>query len=251
MKLILVFGILIKGFLITCVAETITVGLEPFPPFVDEYGKGLTINMLNAIEEISDLEFDIQIMTYARAKNELKYQRINIAGHTPKDSETDAFYDFAEELNWQIHTTSVLFSFKEKYLNIDNVKPRTIGTTTGNAIFLAEQLGIDPSLFVEVRTLNQLVDMFIARRIDVITFERASVMTLLSEKNIFDVYYKTIGSIPASMAVHKGKRGAALKAKIDGIIEQLDLDKIFSGYLHYINLPDNGKTSIAIEKQSH
>lgn len=247
MKLLLIFLVL-NGFITTLKAQQIVVALEPFPPFVDENGQGLSIDMLREIEKHSDLSFKVLIMTYARAKHELKHERIDIAGHTPKNLETEDFYKYAAELDWQIQTTSDLFTFDPFLLDIRNIKPKRIGTTTGNAVFLAEQIGVESSFFVEVRTLEQLVDMFIKGRIDVLLFERASVMTLLSEKNVYGVHYKSVGTIPASMAVQVGEKGALLKEKMDKMIKKLDLDSIFSGYLHYIHLPADGVTSAMIDE---
>lgn len=250
MRLLVIFFVL-NGFITIIKAQEVIVALEPFPPFVDENAQGLSIDMLREIEKYSDLSFKVLIMTYARAKHELKHHRIDIAGHTPKNLETEAFYKYAAELEWQIQTTSDLFSFDPAHLEISNIKPKRIGTTTGNAVFLAEQLGVDSSLFVEVRTLEQLVDIFIKGRIDVLLFERASVMTLLNEKSVYGVHYKSVGIIPASMAVHGGEKGRNLKIKMDNVIKTLDLDSIFSGYLHYIHLPTDGITSKMIDEYKH
>ena len=87
--------------------------MESFPPFVNAQGDGLTIDMLHAIEDISDIEFTIEIMTYARAKYQLKTHHINIIGHTPKNLETADFYQYAQELDWIIDTTSDIFVFDQ------------------------------------------------------------------------------------------------------------------------------------------
>ncbi|OKY24610.1 hypothetical protein [Thalassotalea sp. PP2-459] len=91
--------------------------------------------------------------------------------------------------------------------------------------------------------MHQLVDMFIKGRIDVLLFERSSVMTLLAEKDIYGIHYQSIGLIPASIAVSKDEEGTELKKQLDEVIKTLDLDKIFSGYLQYIYLPSKGVTS--------
>jgi len=244
MKLPCLLAICIYLVSLPTLAEKLTIAFEPFPPFISEDGYGLTVDMLKEIEKISDLTFEIKITTYARAKHELKNNRIHIAGHTPKDLETDDFYHYGQELEWQIRTTSDLFSLDPKYLNIENIAKKSIGTTNGNASFLAEQLGIAESYFVEVRSLNQLVDMFLKKRLNVILFERASVMTLLEQKHAYGVYYKTIGEIPASMAVQKNEAGLLLKTKLDNIIKKLDTSKIFAEYLKYSHLPSEGKTVV-------
>jgi polar amino acid transport system substrate-binding protein len=248
MKFIFWFGILINGFISSCLAEKISVAMEPFPPFVNAEGTGLTIDMLHAIEDISDLEFDIEIMTYARAKYQLKNQQIQILGHTPKDLETAEFYLYAQELNWKIDTTSDIFSLELKFFDLSKLKKGRIGTTLGNADFFSEQLEIPLNKFIQTSTLRQLVDMLIKRRIDVLVFERVSVMTLLQEKNMTDVYYQSIGKVPASIAVFRSQEGEKLKEKLDKLIKQLPLEDIFSGYLQFTDLPKSGKVPIVPPK---
>jgi len=231
--------------MIPCLAETIRVGLEPFPPFITKDGQGYSVAMFRGIEKISDLTFEIEIMTYARAKHQLKYKHIDIAGHTPKNLEAPEFYQYGLELDWQISTTSDLFVLDKRYLDINQIKKRRIGTTLGNADFLADQVGLSADHFIEVATLGQLVDMLLKGRIDALLFERASVMTLLQEKISTDVYYQTIGLIPASIAVNNDDKGHRLKAKLDRLIRQLDHEKIFSGYLKFNRLHATGKVPLA------
>ncbi|WP_448549172.1 substrate-binding periplasmic protein [Thalassotalea fusca] len=223
-----------------CKAQQVSVGLEIFPPFLNEDGTGLTVDMLREIELLSDLKFDVRVMTYGRAKSELKNGRLDIAGHTPKNLETQSFYQYAQELNWQIDTRSDLFTFDPKHFNINAVGRKRIGTPIGNAAFFAEQLGIDESRFIEVSTLPQLVDMLLKRRIDVLLFERVSVMTNLKEKQVKGVLYKSIGVIPASIAVARSEKGDKLRQKLEYYIAKLDREKIFSGYLNLLALPESG-----------
>ena len=206
--------VLIQTTTVLASTENVTVGLEPFPPFVDEHGRGLTINMFREIEKISPIRFHVEIMTYARAKHELSKGRLSIAGHTPKDLETSSFYQYAQELNWKIDTTSDLFVFNRKFLDLAKIKRERIGTTLGNAHFFAEILGIEKERFIEVKDLGNLVSMFQRGRIDVLLFERASVMTLLQQRNIKGVFYQSIGNIPASIAVAKTPAGDRLKSTI-------------------------------------
>lgn len=220
--------------------------MEPFPPFVDKEGQGYSVNMLKAIEEISDLRFDISIMTYARAKHGLKYKNLEIAGHTPRGLETPSFYQYGLDLDWEIETTSDLFSFDIRHFDLAIMAKKRIGTTLGNADFFAEEIGLPADYFIEVASLNQLVDMFIGGRIDVLLFERASVMTLLQERNIDKVYYQTIGMVPASIGVRNDEEGKQLKKKLDELINQLDHKAIFGDYLKFSKLPDSGMVPLTI-----
>jgi polar amino acid transport system substrate-binding protein len=240
MKLAWYFCIFINGFGITCMAQNVTVGMEPFPPFITARATGYSVDMLRAIEKISELKFDIKLMTYARAKRELEFNQIDIVGHTPKNLETATFYQYAQELDWHVSTKSDLFSFDKKYFNVDDLQRGRIGTTLGNADFFSEQTGIPRSKFIETSSLSQLVSLLLTRRIDVLIFERVSVMSSLQANNAGKVYYQTIGEVPASIAVSKNEEGDRLKQKLDHLIKQLDQEKIFSGYLKYSRLPDAG-----------
>lgn len=241
MKYIIFSVILLNGFITTCCfAKKISVGFEPFPPFVTEDGNGLSVDLLRAVEKISDLKFDINIMTYARVKHELKKQRIDIAGHLPKNIENVEFYKYGKELNWSILTHTDLFSLDKKCFKYKVDESITLGTTVGNTSFLAEMMGVSQSSFIEVSTLDQLVEMLIKGRVNVVVYERASVMTLLAQKKMSGVVYKTIGITPITMAVQNTEKGNLLKQKLDHLIQQIDLNEIFSSYFKYNLLNDEG-----------
>ncbi|MEW6989492.1 substrate-binding periplasmic protein [Colwelliaceae bacterium 6441] len=244
MKFIIFFGVLVNGFISPCFAQKLTVGFEPFPPFVTDDGKGLSVDMLRAIEEISDLTFDIKIMTYARVKKELKHQRLDLAGHIPKGIEVTSFYQYAQELNWSILTHTDMFSLSDKYLNVNNQSGVNVATTVGNTGFIAELMGKAPSSFIEVSLLNQLVEMLLKDRVKVIVYERASVMTLLENKGIEGVLYKTVGITPITLAVQKSADGNKLKEKLDSLIKKIDIQKIFANYFRFNQLESEGVTRI-------
>ncbi len=244
MKFCFYLGVLINGLCFTCMAQNVTVGMEPFPPFITAQATGYSVDMLRAIEKISDLKFNIKVMTYARAKHELEFNQIDVAAHTPKNLETKAFYQYAQELDWQISAKSDLFSLEKKYFNRHNLTRGRIGTTLGNADFFAERTGIARSKFMETSSLNQLVSLLLRRRIDVLIFERVSVMTLLQARDAQNVYYQTIGEVPASIAVANNNEGDILKKKLDHLITLLNQEEIFSGYLEYSRLPDSGTVPI-------
>lgn len=247
MNYIALLLLLVYGCINRSVAEEISIGVEPFPPFVDASGEGLTIDLLREIEKITNLSFDVKVMTYARAKHELKVNRLDIAGHTPKDLESEDFYQYALELDWSFDTTSDLFTFDAKFLEVSNILPGRIGTTRGNAVYLAGLIGLTEEHFVEIGTLPRLVDMLISGRIDVIFFERASVMSLLQQRQIQSVYYQSAAHIPASIAVANNEQGKVLKGKMDQAINKINIDKLFASYLKFYRLPDKGIMPITIE----
>jgi polar amino acid transport system substrate-binding protein len=233
----------------------ITVGLEPFPPLVNEDGSGFVVNMLNALQENSTLNFNFQIMTYARAKKELKSHRIDVVGLTPKDSETQEFYQYAQELTWHFDTTVDLYSTSPKNFELDTLPNHSIGTLIGNADFFAELAGIPREKFIEVNSLSRLVMMMARDRLKVILFERVAMMSTIkqlqndlntkvptefnSPENPQKIYYQKFKIIAASLAVAKNEAGYELKKQLDKRLDKNTL-QYFQEITPYAKLPDAG-----------
>ena len=85
-------------------SEEINVGLEPFPPLINEDGSGLLVDRLNALSAGKNLHFNFHIMTYGRAKKDLESKQLKLIGLTPYQLETEDFYEYGVELSWQIDT---------------------------------------------------------------------------------------------------------------------------------------------------
>jgi polar amino acid transport system substrate-binding protein len=233
----------------------ITVGIEPFPPLVNKGGSGFVINMLNALQENSTLNFNFQIMTYARAKKELQKQRIDMIGLTPKDSETQKFYQYAQELVWHFDTTVDLYSTAPKHFKLNDLPNQSIGTLIGNADFFGELAGIPREKFIEVSSLSRLVMMMARGRIKVILFERVAMMSTInklqndlrskvpsefnSPESPQKIYYKKFKIIAASLAVAKNEAGDQLKKQLDELLAKNTL-LYFTKIAPYAELPDSG-----------
>lgn len=225
-------------------AQDIHIGIEPFPPIITENGTGYAVDMLKAIETISDLKFQFHVMNYARAKKELKNGRLDVIGLTPKGFETADFYEYAEDIDWSISAKVDLFTLNNAYFQTQSLPEHSIGTLRGNADFFSEVLNIPRNKFVEVSSLTQLIQMLERKRLKVITFERASTMSTLEKYNVQGVYYKNVAQIPASFAVHNNSSGKALKKKIDHLLSQIKSNRYFTAFFHYQNLADSGKVMI-------
>ena len=238
---IIVIGILVNLWCQPIFAEEIRVGLEPFPPLIISEKKGCTIAMLRSIEKISDLKFQIILMTYSRAKLQLKAGRIDLMGHTPYKQENREFYTYALELKWTINTKSDLYAINKKYLNPKNIKKNKLGVPFGNKRFHSEITGIPLEKFTE-GFLENLLKMLKLGRIDAFTFERASTMSSIGKLNISNVNYRQLPPviIPASLAVRNDQKGKQLKKKLDTLIKKLNKQRIFKNYLKFINLPGRG-----------
>lgn len=220
-------------------AETVKVGLEPMPPLINKDGTGYTVELFQAIEAISDIQFDIKVMVYTRAKLELKSGRIDLIAHTPYQLETVDFYEYAQDIDWYIETRADLYTHdKENFKNIEHL---TIGIPRGNKEFVSQLLGISVANFYE-GTLTNLLQMLERKRIDAFWFERASTMTTIQALHIEPVYYIRMPQdmISAGIAVRKDQRGARLKNKLDTLIKHIDHKRIFQKYLLYLKLPDTG-----------
>jgi polar amino acid transport system substrate-binding protein len=254
-SLITLFLVPLFSFKILANHTDITVGLEPFPPLVNEDGSGFVINMLNALQKSSSLNFNYQIMTYARAKKELKNQRIDMIGLTPKDNETQKFYQYAQELSWHFDTTVDFYSTSPVNFTLNNLPNNSIGTLIGNADFFAELAGLPRDKFIEVSSLSRLVMMMARGRIKVILFERVAMMSTINElqndlrsnvpsefnspENPQKIYYKKFKIIAASLAVAKNEAGYQLKKQLDKLLTD-KTQQYFKEITPYAKLPDSG-----------
>ena len=223
-------------------AQIVRVGLEPFPPLITEEGKGYSVEMLRAIEQESDLKFQIEIMPYNRARIELKEGKLDMIGHTPQGEETTEFYGYAQELNWGIGGRTDIYGMdKDLILHGDLKSIKPIGTPRGNEEFFSNLFGIPLANF-HTGNLDNLIPMLKLKRIDAFIFERASTMSTINKLMIKDVYYRMINdSLRASFAVRKDEQGNILKKKLDDLITRTDTPKIYSGYYHFLNMPKEGK----------
>ncbi|MGB1261412.1 MAG: hypothetical protein ACPG52_00765 [Cognaticolwellia sp.] len=222
-------------------SQQLDVGVEPFPPLINEDGSGFVVDMLNSLSRNSDLQFNFHVMTYARAKKDLQSQRLNLIGLTPFQLETQNFYQYANELNWGINTHVDFFSLHEKHFDIEQLSDGSIGTLTGNAEFFAEIINVPAAKFIEVSSLAQLVRMLSLGRLKVILFERASTITAIAALKIDNIYYKNMGVVPASLAVSNSPQGIKLKAQLDKLLLGVDNKKFFNDFIIYNNMPESGQ----------
>ena len=221
-------------------AQELTVGVEPFPPLINEDGTGLVVDMLSTLTAETDLNFNFQTMTYARAKKELKNERLQLIGLTPFQLETKTFYQYGVELDWHIDTCVDFFALNDRYFDIGKLSDGSIGTLLGNAEFFAEIINVSVHKFVEVSSLEQLVKMLALGRLKVILFERAATMTAIKASGIKDIYYKNMGIVPASLAVPNTPTGLILKTKLDGLLTDIDNNEFFTEFINYTSMPDSG-----------
>ncbi|XQW84131.1 hypothetical protein ACOYR1_13425 [Thalassotalea piscium] len=232
------------GFLLiattTSKAQELTIGIESFPPVFDKHAQGVGTDLLKRIEQVSDLTFNLQIMTYARAKKELQNQRIDIIGLIPKGLETKDFYQYAIELDWYFNNSVEVFSTEKKYLKLNSIPVNSLGTLVGNAAFFSEKFNIPLNKFVEVASLEQLVKMLDKKRLKAILFERAAVMSSIQNYINTPIYYRYLDTIPATLAVAKTKEGRQLKKMLDSLIIEVNQAQNFQKRGNYYRLPNFG-----------
>ncbi|MCO4799238.1 MAG: transporter substrate-binding domain-containing protein [Colwelliaceae bacterium] len=226
-------------------SQEISVGLEPFPPFINEDGTGYAIDMLSALSKQSDLRFNFHLMTWARAKRELKAQRLEMIGISPKNNETADYYQYAKELNWSFNATVDLFSKNKASLDLDTLPNQSIGTLIGNADFFAEISQIPRNKFIEISSLNQLVKMMNKGRIHTVIFERISMMSTIQKLNLINIHYKKLMTIPATFAVKNTIEGSLLKEKLDKLISKESIATYQKKLTTYSQLPSFGVVSLS------
>jgi polar amino acid transport system substrate-binding protein len=220
--------------------QQIDVAFEPFPPLINEDGSGLVIDMLNSLEQSSKLHFNFHLMTYARAKHELKNNRVKVIGLTPQNYETSDFYQYAQDLKWNISANVDFFSLDKSNFDTDKLADKSIGTLMGNADFFSVLLNIPRNKFIEVSSLEQLAKLLSLKRLSVVVFERVSMMKTINKIALEHVYYKKFILIAASLAVANNEEGNKLKKELDDLIDNIDNNDYFSEYFKYLNLPDQG-----------
>jgi polar amino acid transport system substrate-binding protein len=247
-KLANLFSVAIIYFFISyshlCYSEEIDVGFEPFPPLINEDGSGLVIDMLNTLSAGENLHFNFNIMTYGRAKKDLKSKQLSLIGLTPYQLETQEFYQYGVELNWHIKTQVDFFALNKNHFNIEHLPNGGIGTLIGNAEFFSEITNIPVIKFVEVSSLKQLVKMLALGRLKVILFERVSTMSTIKKLNIEKIHYKKMGIVPASLAVSNTKEGLLLKTQLDKLLFNLENKEFFSKFINYTSMDDSGEVLV-------
>ena len=222
----------------------VRVGLEPFPPLINSDGTGYTIDLLKSLEKHSNLQFQVNIMSYQRSKIELKKGNIDLIGHTPKGLESAAFYQYAQELNLKIPTRLDLFALDPRFLKPDHLEQNRLGTPPGNAAFMADLAQIPFDRFTE-SPLAGLVEMLTLKRIDAILFERGSVLSTLAQQSEHPtVHYKTLKTnIFAGLAVGRSPRADRLAQTLNHTLEDMDYLAFYTPYLkHYVNVAADGHT---------
>lgn len=224
-------------------AETVSVRLEPLPPLVVSADEGFTIDLLRAVESVSDFRFDIDVAPYSRAKYQLRNGQAALVGHIPVGLESARFYRYALELDWQVQAVADLFALDPALLTLESTDDIYIGVPLGNAAFFAELTGVPLTRFVEA-TLPNLVQMLAHGRIQVLIFERVSTRRAIRQARLTGVHYRHLQTIPAGLAVRNDARGADLRERLDAAIRQVDLDAIFGRYLREVGPHGEGVVSL-------
>ncbi|MDT0604605.1 MULTISPECIES: transporter substrate-binding domain-containing protein [Thalassotalea] len=229
---------------LTANAQNVIVGLEPFPPFINEDGSGFAIEMFNALTQQSDLNFEFNLMTWGRAKRELKSHHVDLIGISPKNNETADYYQYAKELDWSFIATVDLFSKEKSNLILENLPNKSIGTLIGNADFFAELSNIPRNKFVEISNLKQLVKMMDKGRIKTVIFDRISMMSTIKKLKLANIHYRELMKIPATFAVKNTPDGLQLQKKLDNLMSTKNIEKYQEKLSLYNKLPPTGIVNI-------
>ena len=225
-------------------AQEVVVGLEPFPPFINEDGTGFAIDMFTALSEQSDLTFQYNLMTWGRAKRELKSQHVDLIGISPKNNETADYYQYAKELDWSFIATVDLFSTDQNYLDLENLPNKSIGTLIGNADFFAELSKVPRIKFIEISNLKQLIKMMNKGRIKTVVFDRISMMSTIKKLKLANIHYQELMKIPATFAVQNTHDGHQLQKKLDNLMSTKNIEKYQEKLSLYNKLPSTGIVNI-------
>jgi hypothetical protein len=230
------------AFSLPLAAQTIQVGLEPMPPLINDANSGYTINLLRAIEGVSTLKFNIVIMPYSRGRLSLKNSEIDLLGHTPYQSETKDFYQFAQEVKWSAPVKTDFYALKPEHL-----KPgpgAKVGVPRGNKDFASEVSGVPTQQIFDGADLDGLVQMLALGRLDAIWWERASTMATIKQLKAENILYKEVPGPSAGLAVRTDAKGSKLKADLEAALKKVDTKKLFAAYSIYTGMPASGTVSV-------
>ncbi|BES70441.1 hypothetical protein RE428_14590 [Marinobacter nanhaiticus D15-8W] len=216
----------------------LTVGLELFPPLIEENRTGYSVEWLQAVADEAGMELRIRIMPYSRAKVALMTEQVDLIGHTPYKLETDRFYDYAAELDHRVPTKMDAFALTPGELAFEAGYMELIGTPFGNSAFIADLTDVSRDRFVEA-SLTRIVNMMLAGRVHTVVFERMSVVTQLRHQARQPVYYRLVRQIDAGFAVRKDND--ALLKRLNAAAERVDAKKIYKPYINLLDWPDEGK----------
>lgn len=223
-------------------AETVEVRLEPFPPLVREDGSGLVVEQLRELAGRERLSLNIQVVSYSRAKYQLRNGQADLIGLIPLGRETDDFYGYARELDWRLETRADLFSANPEVLEGDWWRGSPVGTPWGNAAFFADLTGASRDRFVE-SSLGNLVEMMTRGRLPVLLFERTATLTMIEQLDDGVVYYRNLFVIPAGFAVQRNDAGRRLAELLNRALPPVDTSPHFRAWRRYLSLPESGRVS--------
>lgn len=224
----------------TAAADKIRVRLEPFPPLIREDGSGLVVEMLEELAREHELSLDIRILSYSRARYQLRNGEADLIGMVPLERETDDFYGYARELDWRLPTRADLFSLSPERLEDEDWRKGRIGTPWGNAPFFSDLTGVGKDQFVE-SSLPSLTRMLRGGRIDTLLFARVSTMSTVARQELEGIHYRNLFSIPAGLAVADSRAGRELQQRLEPLLGNPEEQTRFEDYLEYIQLPDEGR----------
>lgn len=213
------------------------VGLEPFPPLINEDGSGHSVHWLQAIAEEAGLELHVSIMPYSRAKLLLSAGDLDLIGHTPYGLETSEFYEYAREIDHRVPTRMDVFSLEESVLSPDSDSVYIIGTPFGNAEFLEDLLKFPETRITEGRLPN-LVRMMLAGRIHAVAFERIATASEINRQTELLIHYRKLKEINAGFAVHRDN--SELLQMLNKASEKIDADRLYLGYTNELQWPEKG-----------
>lgn len=214
-------------------AKVYKVGLEPFPPIVNEKSGGLTEELLKKAEaKMKDVKFEFVRAPYKRLKKSLLENDVQLIGHTPYGNEVKSFYKYAEELDWSYPVCAEFVFTNPKFLK-DFKSIGKIGTLVGNKAFLKELKGAqDLEIFEHVSMLS-LVKMLETGRIDAIWFPRFVINHYLEQHPVEKVYRRSFPETPLAigLAVRKDEEGKKLRKILEKALEQIDWRREFDSKL--------------------
>jgi len=227
--------------------KTLHVALELFPPWIMADETGSVDELLKIIDRSPSYKIKTRYTTYARAKQLLLSDQVDIFAVGNKNHESPTFLNKVVTIDLGVESFVDYYSqSKQKLNNINDVGSYPIGVTLGGIELAAKMSGLPKERFFEIISIESLVKMLKAGRIHVFIAERNHAINAIKRFDLKNIYYKKASEIPLDFVfyVKNNNKGEMIKHDFEKLFNTLDVDSIFHEKFQYLSLPDKGQVNL-------
>ena len=213
-------------------AKTVSIGIHEYPPYYGKDKKGLLIDVYNELFKRVGLETEFLMIPIQRCPLLMMKGKVDFCSPgkiflIPEQIKKSVYTQIVNVIVVWVKKKSDLKEFK--YKSIGEMKDYKLGIIKNSPFkVIYAQAKLD---YIEVETYQQLVDLYMAKRIDFFESTLLSANTYSIKNNIaFDTYIWN--KIPAGLATNKTiEENAQLMSKLALEFKNMIKDKSFENIL--------------------